>query len=148
MRGGLFRPMVYDPRQDKLLVGLPVSKPAPKPRPEPPRSDFRRVRLVIALVLCAGLAAYILFNLPSQVADSTDGGLDGCLRKPNGEPYVNDVHVGDQVATTGADGCFFFPALAAGDHVVEVKQARGVWRRNVTIPPYRGVGLGTVMINP
>jgi hypothetical protein len=140
--------MYYDPRQDKTLVGLPVSKPAPQPRPEPPNSDFRRMRLVIALVLCAGLAAYIFFNLPSRVADSTDGGLDGCLRKPSGEPYVADVHVGDQVVTTGADGCFFFSALAAGDHVVAVKQTRGIWRRNVTIPPYRGVGLGTVMIDP
>jgi hypothetical protein len=139
---------MYDPRQDKTLVGLPKPKAAPKPQPEPSRSDFRRVRMIVVLVLCAGLAAYMLLNLPSRVADSTDGGLDGCLHKPSGEPFVADVRVGNQVAIMGADGCFFFPALAAGDHVVEVQQARGTWRRDVTIPPYRGVSLGIVMINP
>jgi len=108
----------------------------------------KRLRLLTRLVigLCVLLLVYIIGRALMPVPPP--GGMDGCLRSPAGAPLTATLRVGDQVAVTDPNGCFYFAALPAGTQTLRVELSAGVWQQTVTIYSNQATGLGNLAIDP
>jgi hypothetical protein len=105
---------------------------------------MRHLVVAAAILTAAYLLLLVTLNLGLRPAVETTGGLDGCLVTADGSAIPGRVRVGDKSVDTYADGCFFFAALPAGVHAMEVEAEDAVWTQSVTIMAGEAVMLGAV----
>ncbi len=119
-------------------------------RPRPARNARRNARAWVWALVAANflLGLFLAYTFVTGEVGVTYGGLDGCLVTPAGKPITTQVRIGQQVAATDSDGCFFFARLAPGAHTLEVSLTPTPWRQSVTIIAAKAVGLGAVIVDP
>ena len=93
------------------------------------------------LLLAIGLAA------APKLRPAEPGGLDGCLQTQAGQPLANTtVSVGTNTRLTGADGCFFWASLPAGDYQMVITAQPQNKVVPVKIESGKAAELGTITV--
>ena len=109
-----------------------------------PRRDTRRLLLRITIALCLVLLGVFIYRLATP--RPANGGLDGCLRTPDGAALTASVRIQNQPGVVGADGCFFFASLPPGAQILIVQLPGGDWQQPVTVLPGKAISLGDVVV--
>jgi hypothetical protein len=112
-----------------------------------PKQDKHRIRILflrIMIALCLCLLAVFIYRVAAPRPAS--GGLDGCLRTPDGAALTASVRVNNQPGVVGPDGCFFFASLPAGAQILVVQLPGGDWQQAVKILPGQAISLGNVVV--
>jgi hypothetical protein len=121
-----------------------MEKAAPPALPKRAKRRIRRLLLRVITALCLCLLVAFIYRVAAP--RSASGGLDGCLRTPDGAALSASVRVNDQPGVMGVDGCFFFTSLPAGAQILVVQLPGEDWQQPVTILPGQASSLGDVVV--
>lgn len=111
--------------------------------------SHRRLLLILIGVFIVLDVLLLLFLFAGSDAVSTaPGGLDGCLVDAAGRTVTGEITIAGVTRSTDPGGCFFFPSLPPGSHVMQVLTAGGLsLTTEVTVISGEAVPLDTVSVS-
>lgn len=132
----------------KWSLIMTTSRKTPTPKHidlMPGKNRFYRLQWRLMIIGCA-LVILDLFVLsflsPHTSGYGSVGGLDGCLKYPDGTIYQGQLTISGAAGQTDAQGCFFFPSLQAGTHNLVVQVEGHFWQRTVRVVRGQATRLG------
>lgn len=106
---------------------------------------YRRIYILatILIVIDILLLVYFILTTPQPVPP---GGIAGCVTTASAAPVQASIQIGGLERSTYADGCFFFPTVAAGAQTLMVRAGEEALQVTVEIQPGEALELGTVSL--
>jgi len=83
----------------------------------------RVLQILLGLLMILIILIVILNFIPAQ--NSNHGGLEGCVVNAKREAVSANVQIDGYSLSTYEDGCFFFPSLEPGEHLLVIQISSG-----------------------